>query len=193
MLLPSGFTKLVEKQFCRLFIGLTERVGMTSAKIHKETLDRFAETLKEIRDPNISLACLLRTPEYHFPCGHAMCPVSVQIYVKSAEDDPWMFRLDECVICQSAFIPPVFIKLHNPARGLRVLSIDGGGCRGIVPLKFLQILQDKIGLPYPVQENFDVVLGTSSGKYALLGVFKANNERVRWPYYPCNVHRRIVH
>jgi patatin-like phospholipase/acyl hydrolase len=54
--------------------------------------------------------------------------------------------------------------MHNPVRGLRVLSLDGGGCKGIIPLKFLQVLEDWISLPFPVQENFDLFLGPSSGK-----------------------------
>ena len=56
------------------------------------------------------------------------------------------------------------MKLKPPAAGINVLSIDGGGTRGIIPLQTLQILQDKIGLPYPVQENFDFAFGTSSGE-----------------------------
>jgi hypothetical protein len=31
-----------------------------------------------------------------------------------------------------------------------VLSINGNGVRGIMPLQFLQILQDRISLPIPI-------------------------------------------
>jgi patatin-like phospholipase/acyl hydrolase len=44
---------------------------------------------------------------------------------------------------------------------LRVLSIDGGGVRGLVPALFLQDLETKTGKR--VQDLFDVVIGCSSG------------------------------
>jgi hypothetical protein len=51
-----------------------------------------------------------------------------------------------------------------PTATARLLSIDGGGARGIIPLVFLQALEEKIGLQYPVQENFHYAIGTSSGQ-----------------------------
>ncbi|KFY80531.1 hypothetical protein V499_00606 [Pseudogymnoascus sp. VKM F-103] len=53
--------------------------------------------------------------------------------------------------------------VRPPTATARLLSIDGGGARGIIPLVFLQALEERIGLPYPVQGNFDFVFGTSSG------------------------------
>ncbi|KAH7009108.1 acyl transferase/acyl hydrolase/lysophospholipase [Microdochium trichocladiopsis] len=47
--------------------------------------------------------------------------------------------------------------------GVRVLSIDGGGIRGRIPLEFLRVLQDHVALPLPIQSHFDLVFGTSSG------------------------------
>ena len=48
--------------------------------------------------------------------------------------------------------------------GVRVLTVDGGGVRGLGTLQYLKSLQERIGLPYPVQENFDLAYGTSSGR-----------------------------
>lgn len=56
------------------------------------------------------------------------------------------------------------MKTLPPTAGVRVLTFDGGGVRGLVTLIYLLLLQDQIGLNYPVQEHFDVVVGTSSGK-----------------------------
>ncbi|GJC91169.1 calcium-independent phospholipase A2-gamma [Colletotrichum liriopes] len=56
------------------------------------------------------------------------------------------------------------IRVKPDTASPRVLCIDGGGTRGKYPLKFLKQLEDDIGLPgHPVQKNFDVVFGTSSG------------------------------
>lgn len=49
----------------------------------------------------------------------------------------------------------------NDARPVRILAIDGGGIRGIVPATMLVELQRR--LPRPIVEYFDVVAGTSTG------------------------------
>lgn len=56
------------------------------------------------------------------------------------------------------------MRIKPPTASVRLLTIDGGGTRGVVPLVFLQALEERIGLPYPVQENFDLAFGTSIGK-----------------------------
>jgi hypothetical protein len=114
-------------------------------------------------DNDICLGCLDQTPEYALPCGHMMCEFCVQRYW-SSDQHPWVFKLDECILCQANFSQQVTVKIHDPCRGIRVLSLDGGGVRGLAHLKLLQVLQDRIGLPYPVQENFDFALGTSCGE-----------------------------
>jgi hypothetical protein len=42
----------------------------------------------------------------------------------------------------------------------KILSIDGGGTRGIIPLKILVELEGHIG---PISETFDLIGGTSTG------------------------------
>jgi hypothetical protein len=42
----------------------------------------------------------------------------------------------------------------------KILSIDGGGIRGIIPLKILTVLEEHIG---PISNTFDLIAGTSTG------------------------------
>jgi patatin-like phospholipase/acyl hydrolase len=56
------------------------------------------------------------------------------------------------------------MKVHPPTAGVGVLCIDGGGTRGVVPLKLMKRIQDRIGLSIPFQKFFKVAFGTSSGK-----------------------------
>ncbi|ORM42096.1 Calcium-independent phospholipase A2-gamma [Babesia sp. Xinjiang] len=46
-------------------------------------------------------------------------------------------------------------------RGLRILSIDGGGSKGVVTLEILAELEEKLGKP--LYEAFDFIVGTSCG------------------------------
>ncbi len=57
------------------------------------------------------------------------------------------------------------IRVRPVTAGVRILSIDGGGIRGVIPIQFLRLLEREIGLPMPIQENFDFAFGTSSGIY----------------------------
>ena len=60
------------------------------------------------------------------------------------------------------------ISLKPPTAGIRVLCIDGGGIRGVVPLLALREVEKAIGLPCKLQERFDLVVGTSSGIISLI-------------------------
>ena len=54
-------------------------------------------------------------------------------------------------------------------RRLRILSLDGGGLRGIFTLRLLQALERECR--QPVQELFDYVIGTSTGGILALALF----------------------
>lgn len=65
----------------------------------------------------------------------------------------------------------------NRARGygatrktIRILSVDGGGVRGVVPALFLQRLEKDLNLP--IHELFDYVVGTSTGGLIALALTK---------------------
>jgi hypothetical protein len=163
----------------------------TSALAHRQVLRKFQYSLHSIIDHELcSMMCLQRPPEHKLPCGHAVCEVCIQIHEESSPYDPWLFELERCSFCHSIFPQKVVIKMHNPARGLRVLSLDGGGCRGVIPLKFLQALEDRIGLPYPVQENFDVFLGPSSGRFVAQVLILPADCDTRSPHRPDHGHDR---
>jgi patatin-like phospholipase/acyl hydrolase len=68
-----------------------------------------------------------------------------------------------------------------PAVGrINVLSIDGGGIRGIIPARILQQIEQQVGRP--LCEVFDLVAGTSTGGILALGLGTLSN-RGR-PYRP---------
>jgi len=60
---------------------------------------------------------------------------------------------------QAAELPAA--RPRDPGKYVRVLSIDGGGMRGLLALRCLEYLEKRSGKP--VCELFDVMVGTSSG------------------------------
>ena len=55
-----------------------------------------------------------------------------------------------------------------PARIRRVLSIDGGGIRGIIPAMVIAHIEKRMGKP--AYELFDLMVGTSTGGILALGL-----------------------
>lgn len=53
-------------------------------------------------------------------------------------------------------------------RNARILSIDGGGIRGIFPAQFLARIEDQINCS--IHEYFDLIVGTSTGGIIALGL-----------------------
>eukprot|EP01087_Luapelamoeba_hula_P021651 TRINITY_DN7605_c0_g1_i1.p1 TRINITY_DN7605_c0_g1~~TRINITY_DN7605_c0_g1_i1.p1 ORF type:complete len:179 (-),score=18.33 TRINITY_DN7605_c0_g1_i1:184-720(-) len=45
--------------------------------------------------------------------------------------------------------------------GLRILCLDGGGLRGVIPLEFLLAIEKETGKP--IRNSFDLICGTSTG------------------------------
>jgi predicted acylesterase/phospholipase RssA len=56
------------------------------------------------------------------------------------------------------------------ARRYKVLTLDGGGIRGVVPARVLEELERRLGRP--VADVFDMVAGTSTGGIIALGLAK---------------------
>ena len=52
----------------------------------------------------------------------------------------------------------------------RILAIDGGGIRGILPARLLQEIERQKGKP--IREMFDLIAGTSTGGILGCGLFK---------------------
>ena len=61
-----------------------------------------------------------------------------------------------------------FNRLGQSASPRRVLSIDGGGIRGIIPALVLTHIEEKAGKP--CSELFDLMVGTSTGGMLALGL-----------------------
>ncbi|KAF5687085.1 hypothetical protein FCIRC_2473 [Fusarium circinatum] len=128
--------------------------AMSLLSIYTGTRFREAE-----RNTTFCLGCLFGRPEYRLPCEHVICETCVEDFDDTAVDkrsssDKW----------------PFVTTIRPPLCGLRVLSLDGGGVRGIIELTVLNRLEKEIGLGIPIGSFFDLIVGTSTGGIIALGI-----------------------
>jgi predicted acylesterase/phospholipase RssA len=73
------------------------------------------------------------------------------------------------------FLLFVFVTFASQANGrtVTVLSIDGGGIRGIIPAMVLKEIETRIGMP--ISSAFDEIVGTSTGGIIALGLSAATS------------------
>ncbi|KAL6406357.1 hypothetical protein AUP68_09147 [Ilyonectria robusta] len=139
------------------------RIEGSSITLHRQRLAHSQTEWSDLQSDDTCFSCLRRRPQYALQgCIHSICQFCVKAFHRQSEDDPWDFYVDVCLLCGTQ-TPGQVIRMKPVTATTRVLSIDGGGARGRAPLENLRILEDAIGLPYPVQKNFDFVIGTSSG------------------------------
>ncbi|WCR54449.1 MAG: hypothetical protein PG981_001471 [Wolbachia endosymbiont of Ctenocephalides orientis wCori] len=55
-----------------------------------------------------------------------------------------------------------------------ILSVDGGGIRGIIPAIILAEIENRT--KKPISETFDLMAGTSTGGIVVAGLCKKNNK-----------------
>jgi len=161
--LRSGFINMVEKHFVRTVERLVQE-STTAAEIHRENLRHHKAIWSSIQSSSTCLSCLCRRPQYGLYCGHIICENCVVVLGECCENDPWVFKIKQCPLCEAVMSEEVTIRTHPPTAGVGVLCIDGGGIRGLVPLKLMKRIQDQIGLPIPFQRFIKVAFGISSGK-----------------------------
>lgn len=128
----------------------------------RKTCGGFSVERSRVRSDATCLVYLNRTPQFALPCGHSLCDICVRIFGGGGERETWNFRIHTCFLC--GLKSDVTVKVKPDTAGVRMLSIDGGGVRGIMPRQILKLLEDRIGLPYPVQENFNGAFGISPGE-----------------------------
>lgn len=85
------------------------------------------------------------------------------------------YYVQSCPLCGAGSL---VVTLKPPTAGVRVLTIDEGGIRDVIPLKFLRILQDIIGPGCAVQDLFDLAFGTSSDKFTPIRRYGYSNKKM---------------
>lgn len=112
------------------------------------------------------LACLVSPGEHSLPCGHVLCTPCLEDF--GIARGPTLIEMKFCPLHDHETSFRWLVTITPPNAGIRILNIDGGGVRGIIPSMVLKRLEQEFGLP--VQYFFDLIIGTSTGGIITLGL-----------------------
>jgi hypothetical protein len=134
-------------------------------RTHLSSLSSYRNFFEQQQNPQrLCTGCFFAYWDDMLPCRHGFCRecthnLSLQ-WKHSAQ-----IRMTHCPVCLEVFAKPFQIRPQPPTAGGRVLSLDGGGVRGIIELEVLQQLCDMVGGDLSVDQLFDLIVGTSIGKF----------------------------
>ncbi|KAH8672607.1 hypothetical protein BGZ60DRAFT_563027 [Tricladium varicosporioides] len=175
----SSFLTLVRHRFRTQVEKISnynhDPVEFSSATIreHRHTLAMEGQMWLSTYSNKTCFYCLMRHPDYTFPCQHAICERCVQIFGSEVEGEKDFFSFESCHLCLKSTMQggrSWRIRLKPAGTGVRILCLDGGGIRGIISVKILEILERQIGLKIPIHQFFDLIVGTSTGGIITLGL-----------------------
>ncbi|KAM3424148.1 hypothetical protein BST61_g11308 [Cercospora zeina] len=164
---PDFMAGEVRKAFIRLWNRHSDS-GMTRNVLHQQVLSAGRPLWKHFKSSKCCTACFTNTAVHVQKCGHTLCDLCVQRH-GITEGPEYCYSIARCPLCAAE--AELLVRVKPPTSGVRLLTIDGGGCRGVIPLQFLTLLQEQIGEGCSVMELFDLAVGTSSGGLIVLSLF----------------------
>ncbi|KAK0371625.1 hypothetical protein CLIM01_11027 [Colletotrichum limetticola] len=160
-LMPTADAKALVTSVVKTTIGQLRHAdpeGRRKSRTH--FLHRHSASVAGSRSSRLCLVCFVQPPEVFLPCESALCETCYRGYGNSTMSGT-VITFGRCILCAMAFVSGCAVRLRPLTAGCRVLALDGGGVKGIVQLRILQMLQKVTGLP--IQIFFDLAIGTSVG------------------------------
>lgn len=148
----------------------------TAVKMHSVELNEFFSQLSGGRlcvSNSTCFGCLMAIPEIPLACGHAFCKLCISEHGDDSSDTAVHMRACPLHVLEEFDWE---VSQKPEFAGVRILTLDGGGMRGIVELEVLKAIEERInvgstrGLVIPVQRFFDLIIGTSTGGIIALGL-----------------------
>ncbi|KAI0863768.1 hypothetical protein F4860DRAFT_521823 [Xylaria cubensis] len=128
---------------------------------HAKHSDETAHTRNYLINNTACFCCLFGQAEHCLPCGHIICIdcVNTYGYPRAANG----IELSECpFLCHDdMWTASCLIHIKPKLAGVRLITLDGGGIRGIVELEVLRQIELELG-GLPIQCFIDFIVGTRS-------------------------------
>lgn len=140
----------------------------SAAQIHRYNIAPLKANWTTAKLSFTCVWCLRRCWKHPLSCGHRPCDSCVREYGEQCLGSDCEFIITQCIVCEGR--PYLKARIKPPTAGVRLMSIDGGGIRGIIPLGNLSSVQEVLGEELPILNFFEFIIGTSSGPspYSLL-------------------------
>lgn len=135
----------------------------SSGAIRRQKLAAHHRHLPGLRSTTTCFFCLCQSPEYMLPCQHAICDTCVVIFGTIGRSAEYHVDISSCPMCEKSF--QLTIRQLPPTKGPVILSLDGGGIRGIIQLGLLRQLERRLGEESRISQVFDLFVGTSVGMW----------------------------
>ncbi|KAJ5369970.1 uncharacterized protein N7496_006062 [Penicillium cataractarum] len=132
-----------------------------SAIVRKRVATGFFQRYGGLYSTNSCFICLCRAPEHMMACRHTICDICVVIFGMPSRSAEYHYDLKHCPLCNNDV--KITIQLLPPTKGPLILSLDGGGIRGIIQLGLLRSLERRLGGGITIPHIFDLCAGTSVG------------------------------
>lgn len=175
---------------------------------HESAIDIAREHVKSLRlhrsfvhgkgQKHFCSICVYTPWETLLQCGHGLCRLCLSASFEQEEGSSH-FVINGCPTCLAVPTSPYTVNPIPSTAAVRVLSLDGGGVRGIVQLEILHLLEQRIGLNVPFTTFFDLMVGTSIGKRTTRSTHSRKtscssaNVSVRWNMCPWAGPMWLVH
>ncbi|KAK3658833.1 hypothetical protein LTR56_001704 [Elasticomyces elasticus] len=142
-------------------------------RLHSQCMNVFYGGLGPTRyfiSHSACFCCLREMPAHALPCGHVLCTKCVKSYGKTLEKYWVSMRSCPLHVKETASQEGHLIRFKPRNSGVRILTLDGGGIRGIIELEVLRTIEKSLGGKIPIQAFFDLIVGTSTGGIIALGL-----------------------
>jgi hypothetical protein len=149
----------IRSQLVTLFFDMIAS-GKSTIQMHQDKVRSLDIDWMQFRSNQTCYYCLRRTSEHPLSCEHAICDVCVRNIGYETSTFDCQYRIDACLLCSTG---KLLVGLRPFTAGLRILSIDGGGTRGVIAVGIMDLLQTLLGSVWRIQDLFDVAYGTSVG------------------------------
>jgi hypothetical protein len=141
---------------------------------HRTTIRNLHDSVPKLSLGRLSSCvwCMQNLPTERLSCGHWICSACIVNVGQTEENDGRVLVINKCDQHPEGGqkLDPPFEFLDLPTTvGPRLLSLDEGGVRGILQLKLLAAVQDRLGKEIPVEQCFDLIGGTGIGGVHALG------------------------
>ncbi|CAG7970680.1 unnamed protein product [Penicillium salamii] len=134
----------------------------TSVAIRRESLARFYRRWGGLHSTTTCFSCMCRPPEHMLPCRHAICDTCVVMFGTASSRAEYHTDLSKCPICDKSL--QLTVRRLPPTKRPIVVSLDGGGVRGILQLGLLRELERRLG-GISIAQISDLCIGTSVGMF----------------------------